>query len=276
MAKKKALRRQTPAAVPRRATPRRLAVIIGSLLVLSLVGGMLAQWRAAGVATKSNSLLTPVPTPTPTPLSLSKEYIYAGGKLVATEEPSNLSTLVSAPAALIATTASAAQINLSWTASTGPVDHYEIDKTGATSPITVTTNSFTDTSVSAGQAYLYKVRAVDAYGHSSLYSNIDLATAVTFLNDPLSSGTMIKAQHLTELRQAINAVRATAGLSAATWTDASPQGVRIKAIHVQEMRTALDQGLSALGLTVQSYTDPSLTNMRIKKEHFEQLRDRVK
>jgi hypothetical protein len=218
----------------------------------------------------------PVPTPTPTPLSLSKEHIYAGSKLVATEEPSSISTLVSAPSNLVATTASAAQINLSWTASTGPVDHYEIDKSGASQPIITTTNSFTDTSLAPGAAYLYRVRVFDTAGHYSPYSNFDLATAVTFLDDPLSSTTAIKAQHLIELRQAINAVRATAALDEATWTDASPQGGRIKAQHVQEMRTALDQALTALNLPVQAYTDPNLTNVRIKKEHFQQLRDRMK
>lgn len=266
---------------PRRLSRRKLMLVIGIGLLLSLTGGLFAQWRAARVTSKLG-LPAPVPTPTPSPLSLSKEYIYTGGKLVATEEPSTISMLVTAPTALVASTGSAAQLNLSWTASTGPVAHYQIERSlSINGPYTLlasetTTNSFTDTSVSSGTAYLYHVRAVDTSGSFSQYSNIDLATAVSFIDDPLASNTPIKAQHLLEIRQAVNAVRVAAGLSVATWTDASPQGVRIKAQHVQEMRTALDQALGALSLPIQPYTDSSLTNGRIKKEHFQQLRDRVK
>jgi hypothetical protein len=53
--------------------------------------------------------------------------------------------------------------------------------------------------------------------------------AITFTDDPLTTGvTTVKAQHLQELRQAVNAVRGVAGLTAATWTDASLTSVVIK------------------------------------------------
>jgi hypothetical protein len=64
-------------------------VIAGVVLCLGLTGVLMAQWKAARVAGTSNALLSPsapLPTPTPTP-QLTKEYIYAGGKLVAIEEP---------------------------------------------------------------------------------------------------------------------------------------------------------------------------------------------
>jgi hypothetical protein len=51
--------------------------------------------------------------------------------------------------------------------------------------------------------------------------------------------TVIKAVHLTELRTAVNAVRTAAGLSPATFTDATPGGILIKAIHIQELRAGV-------------------------------------
>lgn len=269
----------------RRLNSRKLIAIIGIMLLLSLSGSMLAMWRAARVDTKANTppASSPVSAPSPSPLGLSKEYIYAGGKLVATEEPVNSGGPLSAPASLIATPASASHLNLSWAASTGPVASYQIERRqNINSPYTVlsanpTTNSFNDTSVSPGTAYLYRVRATDGAGNFSPYSNVDLATAVSFTDAPLVSAvTIIKAQHLVELRQSINAVRTLAGLGATAWTDSSLQGIRIKAIHLEEMRTSLDQALTTLNLPVQSYTDSSLTGSRVKQIHIEELRERVK
>jgi hypothetical protein len=68
---------------------RKIVFIVGLLLLLGLSGGMLARWRAARMAANAKAMLAsrPAPQPDASPLQLSKEYIYAGGKLVATEEP---------------------------------------------------------------------------------------------------------------------------------------------------------------------------------------------
>lgn len=66
------------------------SVMVGLILCFGLSGLVLAQWSAIRRAGSANALLTssaPQPTPTPAPLTLSKEYIYAGGRLIATEEP---------------------------------------------------------------------------------------------------------------------------------------------------------------------------------------------
>ncbi len=227
------------------------------------------------------ALLSPAP-PTPPPGSPSKEYIYAGGRLLATEEQTQGTS--PGPTALAANAASATQVSLSWTApATGSVDHYQVERAQIVGSFTLlngnpTTTSFNDTTVSSGPAYLYRVCAVDVAGNRSAYSNVDLATAIIFTDDPLSAGvTTVKAQHLTEVRQAVNAVRVLAGLAAATWTDSYPTGVMIKAMHIQELRDNLDQALGALGFTVSAYTDPALSStISVKKAHMEELRQRLK
>jgi len=92
----------------------------------------------------------------------------------------------------------------------------------------------------------------------------------------VSGVTPIKAQHMTELRQAVNSVRQAAGLGGATWTDPNLVGATVRGVHVQEMRDSLNQALSALQVPLPSYTDPTLSTGSsgtvIKKDHIEELR----
>jgi chitodextrinase len=277
-------KKQKPAAqkkANRRARRRKHVSIAAIILMMALgFGAVVGPGRnLPGVRRISAFFRPPTPPPSiPAAGNPSKEYIYAGSKLIAVEEPPALLP----PANLIAATVSGPQVSISWEATPG-ADHYQVERTTniATAYTVIAGNvaatSFTDTTVTAVTAYLYRVRAVGASGNSSPYSNVDLATAISYTDDPLSAGsTLIKAQHITELRQAVDAVRATAGLSAAVWTDSSLSGVTIKAIHIQELRTNLDQALSALGLTLSSYTDPSLSGLTIKKVHLDELRERVK
>src|SRR5260370_13208789 len=107
-----------------------------------------------------------------------------------------------------------------------------------------------------------------------------LGTAITFLDPNLQAGvTAIKAQHLTELRQAVNAVRSLIPLSAATWTQNNLNQAIIYANDVQELRNSLGAALALLNIPVAAYDDPSLgtapNGVLIKKVHIEQLRDRA-
>jgi hypothetical protein len=188
-----------------------------------------------------------------------------------------------APTNLLATATSASQVGLTWTPPTGSVARYEVERSqnvaGAWAVLNtqVTTQSYTDTTAAPNTAYLYRVRAVFTSGAPSPYSASDLATTVLFTDDPLTVGvTSIQAVHFNELRVAVGAVRATAGLGAATWTDAALAGVRIKAVHVEELRARLDEARSALGLSVTGYTDAPLPGVTVKKVHVEELRQRVK
>lgn len=261
---------------------KKIVILLCVLISLALSAGILAEWKGLPGISKPLAV-APAVEGSFNANSPSKEYIYAGGRLIATEEPTSSSSL-SAPAAFSATTISNAQINLTWNAPAGIVDHYIVERTQSlNSQFTQlepnpTVASFTDTTVTSGVAYLYRVRAVDSQGLTTAASNLDLATAISFTDDPLvANTTTIKAQHLVELRQAVDAVRLLAGLAAAIWTDPSPQGVFIKKVHIEELRTNLDLALTELGLPTQSYTDSVLTtSTAIRKVHFDELRQRVK
>jgi len=90
-----------------------------------------------------------------------------------------------APGALTATTVSTTQINLSWTASsdTVGVTNYLIERCQGASCAsfaqiaTFPTTTYNNTALSAATSYSYRVRATDAAGNLSPYSNT--ATAIT-------------------------------------------------------------------------------------------------
>jgi hypothetical protein len=88
------------------------------------------------------------------------------------------------------------------------------------------------------------------------------STPLTFTDDPLTAlGTLVKAVHITELRQRIDTLRARVALLAFSWTDPTiTTGVTvIKAIHLTELRTALNAVYAAAGRTAPAYTNPTVT-----------------
>jgi hypothetical protein len=270
--------------------------LLALLVLLSVAGLLFAQWRGFKASFTSSSFTAPQ-SPTP---QLTKEYIYAGGKLLATEEPitgGGVSPL-SAPSSMVATgmTTPSTQVNLSWSASTGAtVSYYVVERCQSFSancysvvaanvaPDTPTI-TYSDVTVASGVAYLYRVRAVDANGNFSAYSSADLATAITFEDDPLisiaenqSGATPVRAVHLTQLRSAVNAVRALGNLSPPSWTNAVQTGSVIRAVDVQELRTQLDQARAQLGLSQATYSNQPLSQgTPVRKTHFDELRSAVK
>jgi hypothetical protein len=146
---------------------------------------------------------------------------------------------------------------VSWTS--GNAHHYEIVRSsaGAAAAIigTSSTTSYVDSAVVPNKTYVYRVRALAADNTASLYSAPDVATTIIFVDEPLVARvTVIKAVHLFELRRAVDAVRAAAGMGGAAVTDALP--VFVKAIHIQELRAALDVARAAIGASPLSYANP--------------------
>jgi YD repeat-containing protein len=175
-------------------------------------------------------------------------------------------------------------IDLSWTAPVGSVAHYRVERSQSPNgPFVVIENApatnHEDTTVSAGTAYLYRVRAVDGAGMPSPPSPMVLGTAITFTDVTLYAGTTeIKKQHIYDLRQSVNAVRTLAGVGTFAWTHPDLTGLQVQALHVQQLRDKLDQALGALNITPTSYEDHTLATgangTYIKKKHIEQLRER--
>jgi hypothetical protein len=101
----------------------------------------------------------------------------------------------------------------------------------------------------------------------------------SFTDDPLVAGvTQARAQHVIELRQAVDALRAVAGLPQAQWTE--PVLVNfvtpVKFAHIGEIRTYMEDAAVALGYARRSYTDPTYeAGLVIKRVHVEELRLRI-
>lgn len=117
-------------------------------------------------------------------------------------------------------------------------------------------------------------------GATCTKSNAFAYLPTVFTDDTLLAGlTTAKVQHVLELRQAIDALRAVAGLGAANWTDASlvPTGSIIKAVYIQELRMFLDDAAVRLGYPTAPYTDSTLSfGFSIKRVHLEELRQRIR
>ena len=153
----------------------------------------------------------------------------------------------------------------------GTAASWSYTNAGDTTAITVTTPAH---SVGAVQIDLSPVSGVGYYK-----PNAFAYLPTVFTDDVLSVGvTAAKAQHIIELRQAIDAMRAVAGLSGAPWTDPTlAAGNNIQAVHITELRTFLDGAATALGFGTSAYTDPGLaTGFVIKRIHIEELRQRIR
>ena len=104
-----------------------------------------------------------------------------------------------------------------------------------------------------------------------------------FSDDPLvAKSTPLKALHFTQLRTAINNLRARCecGLGAFPWTDGSltPGSTPVKRVHLVDLRTALDAIYTKKGKSHDPYTDLTITAGQtvIKASHLSELRTFVR
>jgi YD repeat-containing protein len=197
---------------------------------------------------------------------------------------SNSVTLTVTPPtpALTATAVSATRVSLSWSMpATYTADLFEIQRrtSGGTFTIAGPTTTATSWSENTGadKAYLYRVRARKDSTYSD-WSNLELATTILFSDDPVVSfSTTMRAQYISELRTAVNAVRTLAGLPPATFTDpGGVDGLLPKTAYVQELRNGLAQARTTLGLPAVTFTDPALASGGLFKAiYINQLRGGV-
>jgi chitodextrinase len=163
---------------------------------VGVAGYMIERCQNAGC-----SIYTQIATPSSTSysdtgLASSTSYSYrvrARDGAGNTSGYSNIATATTAvsdptppttPSALVANAINATQVNLSWTASTDNigVSGYRVERCqGAgcstfTQVATPSSPSYSDTNLNASTSYSYRVRAVDAAGNVSPFSNVASAT----------------------------------------------------------------------------------------------------
>lgn len=268
--------------------PRVTAVAVGILCVVATAAA--SRWEPLRRAVGLPPAVAPAAQQPAGSLPLAKEYIYAGGKLIATDEPATAPTPTPTPSAgptgLTALATSGGSVLLTWAApAAGTVSHYSVERRQRDGVTELTVNqtspTFTDATAQADMVYRYRVRAVFTGGAFSDYSNGDLATTF-FQNEPISAGqSLIKAKHLIDLQRAVNDVRVIAGLGEFAWSLSPPAaGGLIRAAYVEELRANLDPALAALSLPVTAYatdpTPPSLGGKGIKAAHVNELLERIR
>ena len=186
-----------------------------------------------------------------------------------------ITVTVGAPGGVIATALTTSQVHVSWTYGE-TADSFRVERQSAAGTVTLTAQAspYTDNSAAPGQVYVYRVRAVRG-GVSSDASLAEVATTIAFTDDPIVPHvTKYDDVHITELRNAVNALRTIAGIGAAAFTDAG--GVfnkPVQHLYVTELRNALQGARIALGLPPVSFTDPVLSNTTpAAAVHVQQLR----
>jgi sugar lactone lactonase YvrE len=202
---------------------------------------------------------------------------------VANPSLSSVTTIIVqlAPPPVVATATSTTGVHVSWTASEGATG-YDIGRRapGSGGWVIIATNvsgtSLTDT-VPADGVYFYRARARMSSG-TSAWGTPDIANTFAFFDDPVVIGGFMRAIHVGQLRQAVNAARSAAGLTLASFTDPTVAAAvtRIKAVHVTELRTRLNQARAATGMAEVTFTDPVLNGLPPKVVHINQLRDALK
>lgn len=251
------------------------------------VSGQAEAWQIYGM---DGELLAEYAADT-MPASLKKEYGYRNGQLLITAE----AAVGSVPGPAL-TAIAPGSVALSWSAVSG-ASNYRVERKAANGNYleinTTSGTSMTDSGASPGSAYLYRVCAANGSGNcTSNYSNVELGAPLNFPTDPNIVGysenpaqaTRLNANHITELRAAINAVRHLAGKADAIWSHPANHGDLIAVEDVRELRVQLDEALGAMGLQTPPYlTDPVLKSFQedalnatpIKVAHIRELRLRA-
>lgn len=260
-----------------------VACSAGRTASVATCSGCTYSWQITGGSITSSTTISAITyTPTQSSVTLTVTVITARGcGITASKVISTSCVAVLAPTNVTATATSTSSVNVTWTASVGAASYNvyrSTDNTTFALAGNTASTAFTDAGRTASTAYMYKVRAVN--GGESADSNKDLATTVIFTDDPLVIGTtVVKAAHITELRTAVNAVRALTPLGAGTYTDPalSIGTTLVKAAHINDLRTALDAARSNLALSAISYGETVTgSTTTIKASHFTELRNGVK
>ena len=169
-----------------------------------------------------------------------------------------------APGALTASAASASQINLSWTASSDNVGvtGYRVERcqgASCTNFVQVATTpgtSYSDTGLAANTTYRYQVRAADAAGNLSLYSNLASATTQAGNTGLVAAYSFNEGIGTTVADLSGNGNTGTIGT--ASWTNAGKYGRALDFDGTSSRVTVPDSSSLHLttGMTLEAWVDP--------------------
>jgi WD40 repeat protein len=180
---------------------------------------------------------------------------------------------------LDATMISSSEVRLTWTAVDGAETYEIVRKAPGGDFVTlaiVSGTSASDFTVKANDTYLYKVRALSSAWSDAPYSNVAVATTVTFTSNPLLPNVdYFRREHLEEVRTCVAALRQAGGLGSPVFTDPALSGdMMIKALHLREVRDQMDEARAALGIPPVLLTEVLLEggSTAIKAAHVQDLR----
>lgn len=203
---------------------------------------------------------------------------------------------VEADAVLTAPTSTAAlaagsTVTITWTPSSGATSYDLYRKISAAGWALVknvsggSSSSTTDVPPSSSNGVvLYHVTARGSGGSYSPPSNFDVAYVGSFTDDPVATTaplTSVKAEHITEVRNAVNGLRDLAGQSAVySASEVDPNNLRSQVIddaHFATLLTNLNNARGAFALSSVSFRTPAPAGgVTIARTHIEDLRLAVK
>ncbi len=125
-------------------------------------------------------------------------------------------------------------------------------------------------SMPRGVMYEYYLEA-QLTDNTIVESNVD--RAMLFTDDPLASGSLLKTAHFLELQQAVNEMRAKAGLSPFVFDSSVNAGTLVRASHLERLRAAANQARSALGWSTATFPLLTAGTTPILASDVQQLRD---
>jgi Calx-beta domain len=229
------------------------------------------SWPANDVADYDRAISVSIST------SASVDVTRASGTVTVRDDDG--SAILRPPTNVTATATSPTTVVVTWVPSGAPA--YEVSRSTRlsggfwTTLSTSATSPFTDTTVTASSAYVYRVRALNG-PQASTYGNLDFAITSFFSDDPLVPGvTPIRATHMAELQARLNKLLV---LAVGGGVELSPVAGRIRTPDVNVLRVYLALGLSQFGITTPAFTDarlvPGTTTM--KAAHINELRNALK
>jgi flagellar hook assembly protein FlgD len=134
---------------------------------------------------------------------------------------------------------------------------------------------WSDPATAAGATYVYRVVPRDgALNPVGAPSNVAIVSTHTHAANPLGSGAVVAAQHMTDLRTVLRSISLAAGNGEPVWTNAGiAQGSAITAQDVADLRSVFNAAMNKMGGPLPAFASGLASGVPLQAAHFQQLRD---